>query len=42
MLKCISSIVDAAFSVWRENSFIHWTLELGGLLTELMSNRFVF
>ena len=27
----ISSVVDAAFSVWRESWFIHCGLELGDL-----------
>ena len=40
--KCISSAADAAFSNWRENSFIHCTWELGGLYTELIRKGFVF
>ena len=40
--KCISLAAGAAFSIWRENSFIHCTLELGGLYTELIRKGFVF
>ena len=36
--KCISSAVDAAFSIWRETRL----LELSGLYTELIRKGFVF
>ena len=35
--NCISSAAEAAFSIWRENSFIHCTLELGGLYLQINS-----